>query len=373
MMVSNRWSRAGLAAAALSSGLAAACGGASSNTTGPTASEPASDLPHFDDLEPGVTSVIKPGGDTICSRGGEFAFVVRPGAKDKVILEFEGGGACWDEKTCGLAGSIFKETIDVGMYTSGSQSGWYDQSRPEHPMKGWTHVYIPYCTGDIHWGDNVKTYGEGDGAVTINHKGAVNVRAALDWVYKELASPQKVFVTGCSAGGYGSIWWAPEVQHHYTSARVYHFADSAAGVITKDFFEKSFPAWNAQATFPSFLGDYKAANSLPALYKIAASYYPDNVYSQYNTVLDENQTFFFVAMGGSGKEDWSAQMKASVKTIEGTSPGFHAFLAEGEQHCILPYNNFYTVEAGGKKLTQWLSDMVNDKPVTSAYCEGCSP
>jgi hypothetical protein len=322
-----------------------------------------------------VVNVIRPGGDTICSRGTEYAYFVVPGARDKVIIEFEGGGACWDELTCGFAGSLFKETVDIAAHTKvlAGTDGWYDHTHPGHPMPDWTHVFVPYCTGDVHWGDAVKTYGTGAKAVTINHKGAVNATAVLNWVYRELPAPSKVFVTGCSAGGYGSILWAPQVQDHYTAAKVYHFSDSAAGVITPDFFQKSFPSWNVDAHFPSYLGKAADVGSLAVLYEGIAAHYPGNVYSQYNTVLDMNQTFFFMAMGGTDAAAWSMQMKASIKDIETKSPNFRAFIADGQQHCILPQPNFYDAEAGGTKLTTWLSDMVNDKPIANAYCPTCAP
>jgi hypothetical protein len=210
-------------------------------------------------------------------------------------------------------------------------------------------------------------------AVTINHKGAVNTAAVLDWVYRQFPAPAKLFVTGCSAGGYGSIFWAPQIQHHYPDARVYHFADSAAGVITANFFEKSFPSWNVQAHYPTFLGDLSGVGSLDALYQVIAAHYPDDLFSQYNTVFDSNQTFFFMAMGGTDKFEWSKQMRASIKDLEEHAPNFRAYIAEGEQHCILPQPNFYEAEAGGTKLTTWLSDMVNDRPIASASCATCAP
>jgi hypothetical protein len=332
----------------------------------------APDLPALADLEPGKLHVLKPGGETICSRGDEYAFFVFPGDPKKVIVEFEGGGACWDAFTCSVADAIFKDKVEVPP-DGAALPGWYDHSNPAHPMKEWTHVYIPYCTGDIHWGDNVQTYGEGDKAFSINHKGAVNAGAALAWLYDQIAAPEKVFVTGCSAGGYGSIWWAPQVQKHYEGAKVYHFADSAAGVITKDFFEKSFPSWNAQKTFPSFLGNFEDAKTLPDLYNMIAAYFPERTYSQYTTILDENQTFYYVAMGGDGAEAWSQEMLGNLAAIAAESPNFRAFVAPGEQHCILPYDNFWTVEVGGTKLVDWLRDMVNDVPIESAFCDGCAP
>jgi hypothetical protein len=334
--------------------------------------------PRFEELKPAVVNTIKPGGSTICSRGTEYAFFVIPGAKDKVIIEFEGGGACWDAATCGFAKSLFTEAVDIPKHTvdlAGSGT-WYDHTNANHPMKDWTHVFVPYCTGDIHWGDSVKTYMPADTTqppITINHKGAVNATAALDWVYAQLPAPSKLFVTGCSAGGYGSIFWAPQVQKHYSAARVYHFSDSAAGVITDDFFQKSFPSWNVEPHFPSFVAPFASVTSMTLMYKAIAAAYPTNVYSQFNTVLDSNQTFYYVAMGGVDNKAWSAKMKASIKEIQTAAPNFRAFLAAGEQHCILPKANFFEAEAGGTKLTDWLSKMVNDQPIDNAYCPDCAP
>jgi hypothetical protein len=332
-------------------------------------------LTAFADLTPGKVNVLRPGGTTICSRGTEYAFFVIPAARDKVIIEFEGGGACWDETTCGYAKSLFRENVDIARHTANlsGTAGWYDHSHAGHPLKDWTHVFIPYCTGDIHWGDSVKTYGTGAMAYTINHKGAVNATAALDWVYGQFTAPAKVFVTGCSAGGYGSIFWAPHVQKHYPSAKVYHFSDSAAGVITVDFFQKSFPVWNVGAHYPSFIGDFAKVTSLSQMYREASAYFPSNVFSQYNTILDANQTLYYVAMGGKDNVEWSGKMKASIKEIQTAAPNFRAFLAEGEQHCILPQPNFYDAQAGGTKLVDWLADMANDKPIASAYCPTCMP
>jgi hypothetical protein len=332
----------------------------------------------LDQLQPNVVNVLRPGAPTICSRGTDYAFFVIPGARDKVIIEFEGGGACWDQRTCSFAGSLFQETVEVDKHTIAlaGTGTWYDHSNPNHPLKDWTHVFVSYCTGDIHWGDNVKTYPAAmptDMPVTINHKGAVNASAVLDWVYAQFPSPQKVFVTGCSAGGYGSIFWAPQVQKHYASAKVYHFSDSAAGVITDGFFQQSFPSWNVEPHFPSFVAPFATITSMTIMYKAIAAYYPNNVYSQYNTILDNNQTFFYVAMGGKDNQDWSAHMKASIKEIETSAPNFRAFLAAGEQHCILPKPNFFDAEAGGTKLTDWLSKMVNDQPIDNVYCPDCTP
>src|SRR5688572_33342387 len=54
-------------------------------------------LPAFSELQAGWNE-LRPGGETKCAKGGEYAFSVRPGAKDKLLVWFEGGGACWGEE-----------------------------------------------------------------------------------------------------------------------------------------------------------------------------------------------------------------------------------------------------------------------------------
>ena len=40
-------------------------------------------------------NAIEPGGDTLCSDGTPYRFFVHPGNTTKLMVYFEGGGACW--------------------------------------------------------------------------------------------------------------------------------------------------------------------------------------------------------------------------------------------------------------------------------------
>ena len=52
-------------------------------------------MANLDGLEPGW-NVIEPAGDTVCSDFSPYRFFVRPGDKDKLMVFFQGGGACWE-------------------------------------------------------------------------------------------------------------------------------------------------------------------------------------------------------------------------------------------------------------------------------------
>ncbi|WP_433933466.1 pectin acetylesterase-family hydrolase [Sorangium cellulosum] len=346
------------------------CGGPSAKDESPNGAPKAGIL----SLAPGWNT-IEPGGETTCSRGDPFKYFVRPGTVNRVIVEFRGGGACWSATTCSVAGSLFQETVteEANVVNQQGATGIYDHENPDNPFRDWHHVYIPYCTGDIHWGDNVATYGEGSQAVTIRHKGAVNVRAALAWVYENVPAPEKVFVTGCSAGAYGSIMWSAHVREHYKGASVIQFGDSGAGIITESFFRDSLPSWKPEGVYPTWIPDFDPAKleRLSSLYEVIGGHYPDMRLSQYNTALDDDQIFFFKAMGGGGDQAWSDAMKASIAGIEGSTANFSSFLAPGSAHCILWRPEFYTVESGGTRLVRWLDDLVNGAQPPSVACDGC--
>ncbi len=376
-------------APALDGGSDAAFGDAAADATvdatadagGDTGPPPFNELPALSDLEPTWNELL-PGGPTVCSRGSEFAFFVHPGTVNKVIVDFIGGGACWNADTCSFADALFADSVEPvrRAVAMAEPVGIYDRSRADNPFRDWTHVVVPYCTGDVHWGDARTEYGDGPGTpVVINHRGAVNARAVLDWVYENVPAPEQAFVTGCSAGSYGSIVWAAHLMEHYPGVRVVQLGDSGAGVITETFFRESFPSWNATGALPDWIPDLDPARvdifelELADLYIGIGDYYPGNVVAQYNTTFDENQTFFYEAMGGTGgAAAWSEKMIASTSRIVESTPNYRNFRAPGEQHCVIMQPNFYEVESNGVRLVDWIGDLVAGRNVENVACVDCS-
>lgn len=372
-------SSTGTTTGATTSGGATTGAGGDATGSGGAGGEGGVFMPDPDELEVGVWTELRPGGDTVCARGTEYVFFARPGTTNKVVVDFIGGGACWNEQTCGLGDAIFDDSVENirGWIADDVFDGIYNHDNPDNPVGDYWHVVIPYCTGDIHWGNATVTYGEGtEDEVTIEHKGSVNARTVLDWVYEGFPAPEQVFVTGCSAGSYGSAMWAPHIMQHYDGVDVVQFGDSGAGIITPEFFQESFPSWNAEQAFPAFIPALDPAlvdvlaMQLPDLYVGIADFFPTNRLSQYNTYADENQFFYFAAMGGGAIDGWTEQMLASTAEIESRTTGtFASYLAQGEQHCIIPYENFYDAQVGDTRLTDWLAAML-EGPVASVACEG---
>jgi hypothetical protein len=315
---------------------------------------------------------IEPGGETICSTGTPYAFYVHPGTVNRLVVYFEGGGACWDANTCSNPDVYYDSTVDETDNPANHSEGLADLDNAENPFKDWFQVFVPYCTGDIHWGDKTSTYHWAGTDHVINHKGFANVSAVLDWIQDGFSEPEKIFVAGCSAGAYGSVMGAAYVHNLYPDVPLYQLGDSGAGVITDTFFQGGFPNWGAEATIPDWIPaldiDWTEL-TMPKLYTALADYYSSDRFSQYNTAHDEDQTFFYSAMGGAG--DWGQLMMASIDEIQDATTNFEAYTAPGEIHCITPWDIFYTREVNGVKFVDWLDAMVNEEPWDSVTCTDC--
>lgn len=308
-----------------------------------------------------------PGGPgTVCARGEPYAFFVNPGSSANVIVDFIGGGACWDAESCAAESALFTDSVDaLRDLAVGGLGGVYDRTNPENPYRSWTHVVVPYCTGDIHWGDADMTYTAADGtAIPIHHRGARNARSVLDWVTSAYPAPEKVFVTGCSAGAYGAAYWTPALKEAYPRALIREMGDSGAGIQTATFAATTFAKWNITANAPAWIPALDPAQNdwsrltLAEFYLRAAAFYPDVTFAQYNSSDDAVQTFFYERMGGDPTA-WKPAMLASLDAIS-AAPNFRSFVAPSEQHCATVDASFYDVTAAGVPFKRWLDALAND-------------
>jgi hypothetical protein len=313
---------------------------------------------------------VAPGGQTMCADGSPYRFFVHAGDPGKLLVEFEGGGGCWDDATC--ATSIYTRAITldpVQVEQSGQLVGIYDRNNPENPFRDWTHVYVPYCTGDLHWGNNDKTYSGPTGPYVVHHRGAVNATAALSWAYENVPAPRQVFVAGCSAGGYGSILWSAYVMAHYPGASAAHLSDSAAGVVPPGFFATPLANWGASAAWPSFIPSLALDRldmsrvTMADFYSGVAGFYPLSAFSEFNRTGDTTQLFFYILTknGLATQAEWAAGMQSSVASIRSTNPNFFSYTASGSDHCVINSAALYTTEVGGVRLVDWLRRLEETK------------
>jgi len=310
---------------------------------------------------------IEPGGDTVCSDGSPYRFFVHSGDPSRLVVEFEGGGACWSAETC--ASDVYKRRVDIGPEEAQSQGllqGIYDRENPQNPIREWTHVYVPYCSADIHWGLKDQTYQGLGGPFVIHHRGFANAGSALRWTVENVPAPRQVLVAGCSAGGYGSIMWAPRVLDAYPGAQVAQLADSAAGVVPQGFLGVLRANWGVEHIWPEHIPGVASSDVDPAqatlvdLYRGVAAYYPLASFSEFSRTADTTQLLFTLLAGGLlDPTAWEAALRASFDQLEAESPNFHSYLAPGSEHCIINQASFYTTEVDGVPFSEWLGRLLD--------------
>ncbi|HEX6289706.1 MAG TPA: pectin acetylesterase-family hydrolase [Herpetosiphonaceae bacterium] len=314
---------------------------------------------------------IDAGGEAMCARGTPYSFWVRPGTVNKLLIYFQGGGGCWSAETCRQGSTFFQDAADERDNPS-YESGIFDLENPDNPFKDYYIVYVPYCTGDVHLGNNVYTYKDASGEeIVIHHKGFVNASTVMEWVYQQFKAPESIFVSGCSAGSVGSIMFAPYVIEHYRSVPVVQMGDSEAFVFGRPV--ELQEDWRSHDNFPDWIPAVRAIEpgqwTAEKFYTAIANFYPDRRFSQYNTAHDSVQIRYFRAANGVGS--WEEALDASMKEIHAKAPNFRSYLAGGSSHCITPFGSFYAVQSDGVYFRDWVDAMANGRDVENVRCTNC--
>lgn len=326
-------------------------------------------------------------GDTKCADGSPYSIYVNRGTSSRIVFDFLSGGACWSAETCqeGFDGYTGRVPDMIGKWLP-MYGGIYDRTHNNNPFKNDTHVIVPYCTGDIHWGAKDTTYIKKnpnpldpkiEEKVTIYHRGAINAKAAIEFSFTHLsANPENIFVTGCSAGSYGSIWWTPYIKRQMPSANIVQFGDSGAGIVTDQFRKLGPLVWNINEHAPHWIrgleGDM-SQKSISEVYAAIGRHHRDLLLTQHNFLSDIVQRWFFKGMGGN-QTLWSSLMRLSMLEIDTNLTPYSYYISPGSGHCTLLNDEIYDPEFSGplgQPFFDWFDNVQNGDVPASEPCIGC--
>ncbi len=309
--------------------------------------------------------------DCECAHGDPYSYWTRTADPDKVVLYFQGGGACFSADMC-AEGSDNYSQVASGLEVTGTDdrdpSGVFDLNDPANPFKDWSFVYVPYCTGDLHLGDNVNEYSED---VTVSHKGFVNASAAYDTLLEEFGDASEVVVTGSSAGGVPSPMFGALAADDLPDAQVSVLADASGAY-------PSSPAVNAGigALWGTFnnVPDWPENEGLTAeqwgvtdLFVQAGLHAPDVRFARYDNAYDDVQSSFSELAGFAG-DDLKDTIQANEAYIEDGGVPVASYLAPGTDHTILGTPALYTLEVNGESFLEWLTAYVDGEDVPDVVC-----
>jgi hypothetical protein len=305
-------------------------------------------------------TMVAPGGETTCAHGDPYVFWYHPGEKDRLLIFFQGGGLCWNTETCANGSSYYLDQVTENNSPI-HQSGIFDLNNRENPFQSYSMLYIPYCTGDVHWGNHTQIYkNPGETDLIIQHKGFINASTAMSFAFSQLPSLKEIFVTGCSAGSVGSILQMPYIIQHYPNASIVQLGDSLVFEYPKS--PEIEETYHALENFPSWIPSLKEMSQenfrMVDFYSTVANYYPEYRFSQFSYLQDEIQDFFYKAFGGK-PGGFALSLQTDMSEIYANAPNFRYYISQGNDHCSMPLQSFYSIKNSDVRFRDWVADLAN--------------
>ncbi len=313
------------------------------------------------------------GPDTTCADGSEVHFLERIADPKKVVLYFEGGGACFSAETCAFDGperSYFPTSLATPEWLA-DRGGIFDASDPQNPLADYSFVYVPYCTGDVHLGNRTTEYSSD---LSVEHRGFVNGTAALDHLVAAYPDTSELVVAGMSGGSIPTPFYAGLAADALPEARITTLGDGS-GAFPSDPFLNTFVGllWGTADTIP----DWPETEGLtvrdwgiPDLYRYAGAHAPEVTFAKIDFAYDETQSFY-ADLVGVAADDLLSLIDQNEADIEAAGVPVASYIAPGTNHTILDSDRFYELEVEGVRLVDWVSDVVRGEAPADVHCAEC--
>jgi hypothetical protein len=304
-----------------------------------------------------------------CGNGEPTGVGVSIGASDRVLVFFEGGGACWNGLTCFAAKTAaFLESgfgsADLDARLAEAPGSVFDRGLADNAFKDDTFVYVPYCTGDVHAGSRISTY---DANPPVHHVGLTNAELVLRRMRASFrGKASRVFLTGSSAGGFGAAMLYGRFAEAFAETRVDLVDDSGPPIpAAKSVYLAQWDAsWNLFAAFPA---DCEACRGEPAaVIPYFARRYPAARFGLLSYDRDGTISRFF----GLDGDAFQAALDDISKAQLGTLANARTFIASGTNHTML---GKLATRSAGVALGSWLAEMTTDDAGWKSVTPGAAP
>jgi hypothetical protein len=304
-------------------------------------------------------------------KGGEWQFVSVAGSKclngaetgvwlrnsksgnKNFAVYFNGGGACWNAITCGTAAASPKGGAprNDGVFAL----------RSDNPLNDYNWIAIPYCTGDVHAGDTVGTSGATKGK---NFAGSANLKLFLERAAATYKAVETLFVTGESAGGFGSVATYATTRSFFPNARGVLMDDSGPIIADDDLpvcLQKTWrDTWDLNKNLPKDCACNNPDGDLVDAWTYGQKTWPKDSFSLVSSVNDATISFFFsfglnnchpiVPLGYN-------KIHAGLEDL--AKRGVPVYMIPGSSHTHTSSNEFYSRTVAGQALYKWIAQLMD--------------
>jgi hypothetical protein len=297
-----------------------------------------------------------------CSDGSPTGIGVNPGDPQKLLVYLHGGGACWDYVTCFQLNLATAGPFGAGQFaTLSSHLGFgtvFDRNEPANPFKDWSYVFVPYCTGDLHGGDNVASYSANGTTHSYHHKGHANMTQFVPRIAATWPGPDKVVVAGASSGGFGALFNYDLYRTWFAGGEVYLLDDSGpplgAATMPSGGLATWYVSWNLGAALDGVCPGCR--NDLSSVVAALTGKYPNDRFALLSSLQDRTMTSFFQ----TSPTGFQFTLLDLAATVIDPQPRFKYFFVNGQTHTMLPAPTQFRSQ--GVTLDAWLTQFLGDDP-----------
>ncbi|CAJ1327303.1 unnamed protein product [Effrenium voratum] len=316
------------------------------------------------ELPKDVSTLILPGGNTRCifSDSPKYGFQVVPGVADKLLLFFQGGGACFNDASTQTATPCLTRVVQQPLV------GVFDRESLTNPFRDYTVVHINYCSGDLHVGNVARWYLDKAGQ-RVEQRGYANALSALKWTRSHLGRLSSLVVAGSSTGALGAQLWAPALLRSLSFDAASLLIDSDLGIFPRHAEGPLLTGFGACETglfssMPRLQQRCTARElSIEEVFEDVATSFPRVTTAAITSTGDKMQVRFYnaVCMANMLPERLTAEgfHARLLERLEAYNrhPNFVTFLISGESNYFLPLKAYFSTEVEGIPLPRWLDDL----------------
>jgi hypothetical protein len=302
--------------------------------------------------------------DAHCRDGSSTGLGLNPStASPNVMVFLDQGGACFNADTCAFNNSAFGGADFVPQV-----QGIFNRDDPDNPVRTWSFVFIPYCSGDVHAGN--RSDGAVDGGSPQQFLGYRNLDAFLSRIVPTFAGAQQVLFAGSSAGGFGVLLNADHVARWFAPVPVTVLSDSGPPMpsnVVGPCLEQTWhdlwgfdqgPMLDCGADCPSS-SDYMIDFPLHFGWR-----YPSYRSGLISSFQDATISLFFGfgQNGCAGATLAAADFQAGLMSVRGQlqvqGTPFGTYYIPGIQHIWLMSDSGFATTVNGVPLKQWVADLL---------------
>lgn len=239
-------------------------------------------------------------------------------------------------------------------------------------------MYIPYCTGDVHGGNNTGVDVPGVGAPKKqSFVGYANVGFDLKRIIPTFPNVTQVLVTGESAGGFGAFYNYDRIAQAFCPTPV-DLIDDSGPPMTDTYMapclqQRWRTLYNFNATLPKDCVDCSLPNGggFVNTWKLLGQKYPDRNLGLISSDKDNTiSTFYgfgknncqnidgFIPSPLSGAE-YSAGLLEVRDMFLKASPAWSSYFISSTQHTWIGGGSYYSSMVMGVSMTSWVDGIVN--------------